>query len=56
MRYRIAVNHVLHKPMTVDEFLGAVAVLSMPEIGVEPPLAELYEGVELAPPEPPKPE
>lgn len=43
-----------------DDWIGHIltedAVLSMPEVGVELPLAEFYEGVELAPLEPPEPE
>jgi Uma2 family endonuclease len=33
----------------VGHLLGADAILRMPEIGIELPLAELYEGIELAP-------
>lgn len=35
----------------VGHLLGADALLSMPELGVELPLSEFYDGVELAPPE-----
>ena len=31
--------------------LGGDAVLTMPEIGIEPPLSEFYEGVVFEPPE-----
>jgi Uma2 family endonuclease len=38
-----------------DDWIGHVltedAILSMPEIGIELPLAELYEGIELKPPQ-----
>jgi Uma2 family endonuclease len=34
----------------VGHVLGPESLLSMPEIGVEVPIAEFYEGVELAPP------
>ena len=37
----------------VGHILPADAMLAMPEVGVELPLAEFYDGVELAPPEPP---
>lgn len=37
----------------VGRILLADATLAMPEIGVELPLAEFYDGVELPPPEPP---
>jgi len=36
----------------VGHVLGAEAVLAMPEIGIDVPLAEFYEGVEFAAPEP----
>ena len=35
----------------VGHVLGAAAVLQMPEIGIELPLAELYEGVDLGAPD-----
>lgn len=35
----------------VGHLLRADSILTMPEIGIEVPLTELYEGVELAPPE-----
>lgn len=35
----------------VGHLLRPHSILAMPEIGIELPLAELYEGVELAPPE-----
>ena len=34
------------------ETLGAGGVLSMPEIGVQIPMAELYDGLDLAPADP----
>ena len=36
----------------IGHVLGAEAVLEMPEIGIEVPLAELYRGVDLPPPPP----
>ena len=35
----------------VGHLIGAGSVLRMPEIGIEVPLAELYEGVNIAPPD-----
>lgn len=38
----------------VGHILDAEAILKMPEIGIEVPLAELYRGVDLPPPPPPE--